>query len=242
MRRDVTRKAPGGLPINLGIRSHPRWPSLSLAAMLGGLLLLALLLAQGARAASHTAVLESLTLSGVPEMDFQADMTEYTATVLDAASTTVMAVAADTAPADDPATVTITPDDADADMDNHQVDLAIGETEITVTVTRESAAKIYTVTVTRIAANDVSLTALSLSGDAELSPKFAGDVTAYTASVPNDLNAMDLVVQNLITVTARPVMGASIGLITPGTLAPAGNDGSRATPWSICRSVTPSSR
>ena len=48
--------------------------------------------------------------------------------------------------------------------------------------------------------------------------------------MPNDLDFDQNGVQNSITVTATPEMGASIGLtLTPGTLAAAENDGSRAT-------------
>ena len=91
--------------------------------------------------------------------------------------------------------VAISPEDAvedvvgDADTIGHQVDLGIGETEITVTVDSGSTTKIYTITVTRVAANDASLTALSLGEGIDLTPEFDAGTTSYTASVPNDTNA-----------------------------------------------------
>ena len=51
---------------------------------------------------------------------------------------------------------------------------------------RELVSNTYTVTVTRIANDDASLSALSLSDDIKLSPEFAAGTMSYTASVPND--------------------------------------------------------
>ena len=116
---------------------------------------------------------------------FDMGVTSYTATVLDAVKqVTVLGTAEDSA--ND--TVSYSPADADGGTGGHQVDLPIGDTEITITVTSAATTKTYKVTVTRIAANDASLASLSLSAG-ELSPKFAAGTTAYTASVPNDTNA-----------------------------------------------------
>ena len=229
MRRDVTRKAPGGLPNDLGILSLPRWPSLWLAAVLGGLLLLAFVFARVTLATSHTAFLDNLQLTDVTlDPRFTEETEAYTATVLDAVKqTTVTAPPAD---ADDE--VTITPDDADADEDGHQVDLGIGETEITVMVDSGATTKTYTVTVTRIAANDASLTALSLGEGIDLSPEFDAGTTSYTASVPNDIDAGTGDIQSAISVTATPVAGARVQLITPGTFT-AGAAGAEVTATAI---------
>ena len=79
-----------------------------------------------------------------------------------------------------------------ADLDTlaagHQVDLVEGANTIQVEVTAEDGAttRTYTVALTRAAQadTDATLSALELS-DGTLSPLFAPDVTAYTASVPN---------------------------------------------------------
>ena len=221
MRRDVTHSAPGGAPMHLGLLAHPRWPSLWLAAMLGGLLLLVLLLAQGVRAASHEANLSDLSLAdsapGNDPITLDGSLgdgdTAFTATVLDA----VKQVNVTATPVDADDEVTIKPDDADATTDDHEVDLGIGETEITVMVDSGATTKIYKVTVTRVAADDASLTALSLGEGIELSPEFDAGTTAYTASVDND-------VAN-VTVTPTPVMGATAPLTTPNSpvTLPVGN-------------------
>ena len=146
-------------------------------------------------------------------------MTAYTASVPAAVDkTTVMATA--TLPGD---SVVIAPaTDADADIDGHQVALGVGDTTITVTVTHGTTTRVYTVTVTRIADNDASLTALTLregeDGEGiDLSPKFDAGTTAYTASVPNDLDDTTAFIDRGITVTATTVGEAMIRLITPGT-------------------------
>ena len=97
--------------------SHPRWPLRWLAVTLGGTLLLALLLAQAVRAASHTAALTVLSLDGTPV--FMADDTMYEHTVYDglndpADMTTVVATPDNSDDAtDEEATADIKPDDAD---------------------------------------------------------------------------------------------------------------------------------
>ena len=213
MKGDVSRSAPGGSSMNPWSLSYPRWPLLWLTVVLGGLLLLAFVFAQAALANSHTANLDTLTLTDAAEAGAGVDLTPtfnatetaaYTATVLDAVKQ--VTVAAPPAMADHD--VAITPGDADVDTAGHQVDLGIGETEITVTVDSGSTTRTYTVTITRIAANDASLMDLSL-GDVELSPKFAAGTTAYTASVDNG-------VEN-VTVMATPVEGASAPLTTPAS-------------------------
>ena len=64
------------------------------------------------------------------------------------------------------------------------MNLAVGETTISVAVTAEDGetGQSYTVTVTRARSADATLSALSLSG-VTLTPVFASGTTAYTASV-----------------------------------------------------------
>ena len=95
----------------------------------------------------------------------------YTATVANGVDSVTVAETKTTA-----ADIAVTsPEDADADTPAaHEVELAVGETEISVTGTSSTdgaTTNTYTVTVTRIAADDASLTALSLGDDVELSPR-----------------------------------------------------------------------
>ena len=191
MRRDVTYlMAGGGRRYTLKGLAH--W----LAIGLGGALLLALLLAQTIRAGSHTAALSNLSLDGTPITGFNAATTSYTHTVYDAlnAPDEAITVAATADVTDDSATDTakavIKPDDADGDTAGHQVSLDVGENtiEIVVTSAGEESTRTYTVKVTRVAASDATLSALSLGATgATLSPKFDADTEMYTASVANSV-------------------------------------------------------
>ncbi|MGI9311318.1 MAG: cadherin-like beta sandwich domain-containing protein [bacterium] len=99
--------------------------------------------------ASSDATLSDLSLSGVTlEPTFDADTTDYTATVgNDVDSTTITATATDTAGA----TIAYdTPDDTDGTTDDADVELIEGANTITVTVTAADATtNDYTITVTR---------------------------------------------------------------------------------------------
>jgi len=71
----------------------------------------------------------------------------------------------------------------------HQVDLAVGANPITIKVTQTDTpanATSYTLTVTRSASSDATLSDLSLSG-VELSPAFDPMTTTYTANVAGDV-------------------------------------------------------
>jgi hypothetical protein len=208
-----------------------------LAVVLGGLFLLAFVFARATLADTHTAHLDALTLTDSAEGGGSVDLSPsldlvnvsgYEATVLDAVEqVTVVATAAV-----DAHDVDISPDDADADTEGRQVDLGIGETEITVTVDSGATTKTYKVTVTRVAANDASLKELSLGEGIDLSPEFDAGTTSYTASVPNDTDADTGDIQSAISVTATPVAGARVQLITPGTFT-AGAAGAEVTATAI---------
>ena len=101
------------------------------------------------------ATLSALSLSGITlDQTFTAGaagtaVTSFTATT-DAAPTTVTAILTAT-PTQSGASVAITPPDADTSTTDHEVDLDVGDTVITVTVTSSNGdvVRTYTITVTR---------------------------------------------------------------------------------------------
>ncbi len=125
---------------------------------------------------SADATLSALSLSGVVTLSptFASATGTYTADVAHSvASTTVTATETESG-----ARSEISPDDADDATSGHQVDLGVGETVITVTVTAENgvATMEYEVTVTRASAppttsSDATLSTLELSG-VTLDPAF----------------------------------------------------------------------
>ena len=149
--------------------------------------------------ASADASLSALSLSGVALTPaFASGTTAYAAVVGHGVTeTTVTATASD-----GNASVEVTPVDADDETLGDQVNLAVGETTISVAVTAEDGetGQSYTVTVTRARSADATLSALSLSG-VTLTPVFASGTTAYTASVANRVTET--------TVTATVVAGAA---------------------------------
>ena len=126
--------------------------------------------------------LESLGLDPADVGPLDSVRTEYGARV----PNTVTSVTVSPTTADDRATFTISPSiDADPDTDGHQVDLSAGANTITVTVTKDSTVRVYSVTVIQVDAavlsDDASLSGLSLSGvDFGV---FDGDTTGYSATV-----------------------------------------------------------
>ena len=156
--------------------------------------------------ASSDATLSALSLSGVTLTPaFAAGTTAYTASVGNAvAETTVTTTASDAN-----ASVEVTPEDADDGILGEQVALEVGETTISVEVTAEDGetTQTYTVTITRTASADATLSALSLSG-VTLTPAFASGTTEYTASVGH------AVAETTVTATASDA-NASVE-VTPG--------------------------
>ena len=139
---------------------------------------------------SDDATLSALSLSGVSLSPAFASRTiTYTASVANSVESTT--VTASTSHAS--ATAVVTPADADANANGHQVNLGVGDTEITAEVTAEdgSAMKTYTVTVTRApagASSDATLSELTLSG-VTLTQAFAPKTTSYRAAVDNSVSA-----------------------------------------------------
>ena len=103
------------------------------------------------RAESADATLSPLSLCGVTQLPvFASGIAAYTASVANGvAETTVAATASDAN-----VSVEVTPEDADDQTLGDQVNLAVGETAISVEVTAEDGetTQTYTVTVTRLLA------------------------------------------------------------------------------------------
>jgi len=221
MGRDVTYLTAGGSRRH-SLTGLSRW----LAIGLGGALVFALILAQAVRADSHTAELSALSLDGTAVTGFDADTTSYTHIVYDALNApddkiTVAATANPTNDSgDDVAKAVISPADAVPDDGDdtttadagHQVDLVVGENTIEIVVTSAGgeSTRTYTVKVTRVAASDASLSALSLgAAGAALSPGFDADTEMYTASVANSVADT--------TVTATPTHTSATATIIPAS-------------------------
>ena len=124
---------------------------------------------------------------------FASGTTSYSATV----ESSLTASPSRPTAVDGGADVVITPEDADADAKDHQVDLDLGSNTITVMVTSSdgSTSTTYTVSVFRNYGG-AALSKLGLSYGTEnlgpqtpaLNPEFTSGTTAYTASVPHDLD------------------------------------------------------
>ena len=130
-------------------------------------------------APSSDAALSDLSLSGMTLAPaFSPGGLNYTASVgNDVAQTTVTATRRHSA-----ATVNIMPADDDP-ADGHQVNLAVGDTDIMVRVRAEDGTEqTYSVKVTRAQSSDASLRSLSLT-DVTLDPAFDAATMAYTGSV-----------------------------------------------------------
>ena len=105
-------------------------------------------------------------------------------------------------------TAAITPADDDTAA-GHQVDLPVGTTTITVTVTDGSASGVYTIRVTRAASppgTDTTLSALVLS-DGTLTPSFDPAIRDYTTTVDGSVSQM--------TVTAAANKSGATVAVTP---------------------------
>jgi hypothetical protein len=156
---------------------------------------------------SNVATLYALTVTaGEDELiqDFAASTTEYTASVdNDVTSVTVAATSTDV----NAQSVVVT-SDKDDDVESNVVDLVVGANVLTITVTAEDGTTtgVYTVTITRAASADATLSGLTISAGT-LSPTFIANTTSYTASVGNDVTSVT--VTATANATARGVVVAS---------------------------------
>ena len=146
-------------------------------------------------ALSDDAKLSALALSpGTLSPGFAPETTTgYRASVENSVETTTVTVETN----DDGATFVITPEDADPVAAGHQVNLEVGDTEITVEVTAADgvSTETYMVIVKRLAlSDDAKLSALALS-PGTLSPGFAPETTGYRASVENSVETTTVTVE-----------------------------------------------
>ena len=139
------------------------------------------------RASSTDATLSGLTLGAATlDPEFATGTEGYTASVVHSVPqltvTPVVNEATATVAYLDGENAILT--DADGTAEGHQVALTVGENTVKVKVTAgdEETTKTYTVTVTRAASTDATLSGLSL-GAATLEPAFAPTTESYTASV-----------------------------------------------------------
>jgi hypothetical protein len=131
------------------------------------------------RAASSDATLRDLTLSGVRISPvFASGTLTYTANVANNVSSTTISATKN----DSTATIAV--------ADLGWKSLTVGKNMFTVHITAEDGTtkKEYTVTVTRAASSDATLSGLSLSG-VTLSPTFDEDTLTYVSSVTNDVKS-----------------------------------------------------
>jgi hypothetical protein len=131
------------------------------------------------RAASSDATLRDLTLSGVRISPvFASGTLTYTANVANNVSSTTISATKN----DSTATIVV--------ADLGWKSLTVGKNTFTVHITAEDGTtkKEYTVTVTRAASSDASLSDLTLSG-VTLSPTFDEDTLTYVSSVTNDVKS-----------------------------------------------------
>ena len=109
--------------------------------------------------ASSEAGLSALSLNG-SEFSFDGDIHSYILSVANEVSVTTVSATT----THDSSSLSISPEDANDTEDGHQVQLAVGSTEITVTVTAEDGVTTQTYGLSVERAHDATLSSLSLSG------------------------------------------------------------------------------
>ncbi|CAH1198772.1 hypothetical protein PAECIP111893_01097 [Paenibacillus plantiphilus] len=148
-------------------------------------------------AASNNANLQSLTLSGGAALSpsFSASTLGYTSSV----SYSVNSLSVMPTVVDATATVTVavnggTPEAVASGVASSALPLNVGVNTIEVVVTAQDGTtiQIYTVDVTRQPNTDASLSGLSLSGGAVLSPSFSAGTFGYTSSVAYSENSLSV--------------------------------------------------
>lgn len=166
---------------------------------------------------STDATLQSLALSsGALNPAFTSGEMTYTASV----PNTTASVKVTPKVTDARATITVNGVTVTSGDASDSIPLDVGKNTLTTVVTAEdgTTTKTYTVEVTRARSANADLSALSLSAGT-LSPSFASDTTAYTASVPNATTSLTLTPTNsdanaTVTVNGTSVTsGAPSGLI-----------------------------
>ena len=200
---------------------------------------------------SGNATLSALSLSGVEVGSFASGTTSYSATVANEVATTTVTAT----PTDAAATVAIADPHGSTAGASRTVNLDVGDTAITVTVTAEDGqtTQTYTVTVTRAmpsSSNDATLKALALSGldigtfDAattDYAATAAESVAATTVTAtPNDTGASVVIADadGSTSGTAREVaLGYGSNTIT-ATVTAADGETTRAYTATVTRAYT----
>ncbi|QYR21492.1 cadherin-like beta sandwich domain-containing protein [Paenibacillus sp. sptzw28] len=163
------------------------------------------------RAARTNADLSNLALSsGSLSPVFASGVQSYSATV----ASTVTSVTVTPTASDLNATLTVNGKAVASGAASAAIPLNVGDNRIDVLVTAEdgTTAKTYTVIVTRSASNSTDLSSLALS-EGTLSPAFSSAVTAYSATVANEIAS--------VTVTAAAVDPNAI-ITVDGTIVSSG--------------------
>jgi tRNA threonylcarbamoyladenosine modification (KEOPS) complex Pcc1 subunit len=139
---------------------------------------------------SNDATLSALVLSsGTLNPSFASGTTSYTASV--ANSVTSITVTPTRAQAN--ATITVNGTSVTSGTASGSISLNVGSNTLSVIVTAQDGTTTgtYTVTVTRAASTDATLSSLALSSGT-LSPSFASTTESYTASVPNSVTSINV--------------------------------------------------
>jgi gliding motility-associated-like protein len=170
------------------------------------------------RLPSTDASLINLLLSeGSLDPSFTTNEIEYSAVVKNNISTiTVTPVSTD-------ANATITINDAivASGKASDTIDLIIGQTTITTAVMAQDGVtiKTYTITITRLASSDASLSDLSIT-DGDLKPSFSGDKTDYNVTVENAIDTFTVTpiandANATMTINGVPVDNTASGTTIP---------------------------
>ena len=166
------------------------------------------------RAASSDATLSSLTISaGTLTPTFASGTTSYTDSV---ANTVNSVTVTPTASQGSSSTIKVNGTVVASGSASGAISLNVGSNTITILVTAPDGVtqKTYTITVTRAASSDATLSNLTISVGA-LSPTFASGTTSYTDRVGN--------ITNSVTVTPTASQGSSSTIKVNGTVVASGS-------------------
>jgi hypothetical protein len=141
------------------------------------------------RGASNDATLSGLTISsGNLNPSFVSATTSYTVSVANSVSSVTVTPTVSSAGA----TVAVNSANATSGQASAPISLNVGSNNITIVVTApDNSTRTYTVTVTRAASNDATLSSLTISSG-NLNPSFASATTGYTVSVANGISSVTL--------------------------------------------------
>ena len=164
------------------------------------------------RAPSTTATLSSLSLSsGILSPAYATQTTAYTASV----PHDVAAIKLTPSTAVITSVIRVNGVQVNSGNSSEAVQLAVGKNTITTVVTAQdnTTTRTYTIVVTRAPSSVATLSSLALSSGT-LSPAFASETIAYTASVPYNVESLTLTPISTATASVVRVNGA---LISPGS-------------------------